>query len=79
MNKRTVFLCSRIHQNNEYVPKNERVISQILAGSKWTEKVQILLNTIDRNNIFNQTEFLTLITNILDSYEPELLCGNYTQ
>lgn len=79
MNKRTVFLCSRIHQNNEYVPKNERVISQILAGSKWTEKVQILLNTIDRNNIFNQTEFLTLITNILDNYEPELLCGNYTQ
>lgn len=54
-------------------------MTKILNCEKWTEKVRILLNTIDRNNIFNQTEFLALVTNIIDCYEPELLCGNYTQ
>lgn len=79
MNRRTVFLCSRSSASSGLSLKNERIMTKILNCEKWTEKVRILLNTIDRNNIFNQTEFLALVTNIIDCYEPELLCGNYTQ
>ena len=79
MNRRTVFLCSRSSASSGLSLKNERIMTKIFNCEKWTEKVRILLNTIDRNNIFNQTEFLALVTNIIDCYEPELLCGNYTQ
>ena len=79
MNKRTVFLCSRAHASGEFSLRNERVLHEIIGYSKWTDKVQTLLNVIDRNNIFDQAEFFTLVTNIIDCYEPELLCGNYTQ